>query len=69
MPPTILNKAREMLDWLESHRSSKKINKTKQNMQLSFIQLDDPILEEIKQELINTDINSLNTCRSTYEIK
>ena len=58
MPPTILNKAHEMLDWLESHKF-KKINKTKQNMQLSFIQLDDPILEEIKQELINTDINSL----------
>ena len=53
MPPSILNKAYEMLDWLESQRgSSKKTNKTKQNMQLSFIQLDDPILEEIKQELI-----------------
>ena len=28
-------------------------------MQLSFIQLDDPILEEIKQELLDIDINSL----------
>lgn len=68
MPPTILNKAREMLDWLESHRSSKKINKTKQNMQLSFIQLDDPILEEIKQELINTDINSLTPVEALMKL-
>ena len=68
MPPSILNKAHEMLDWLESHRSSKKINKTKQNMQLSFIQLDDPILEEIKQELINTDINSLTPVEALMKL-
>ena len=68
MPPSILNKAHEMLDWLESHRSSKKTNKTKQNMQLSFIQLDDPILEEIKQELINTDINSLTPVEALMKL-
>ena len=45
-----------MLNWLESHRSSKKTKIGKENMQLSFIQLDDPILEEIKQELIDIDI-------------
>ena len=68
IPPSILNKAHEMLDWLESHRSSKKMNKTKQNMQLSFIQLDDPILEEIKQELINTDINSLTPVEALMKL-
>ena len=68
MPPSILNKAHEILDWLESHRSSKKMNKTKQNMQLSFIQLDDPILEEIKQELINTDINSLTPVEALMKL-
>ena len=68
MPPSILNKAHEMLGWLESHRSSKKTNKTKQNMQLSFIQLDDPILEEIKQELINTDINSLTPVEALMKL-
>ena len=68
MPPSILNKAHEMLGWLESHRSSNKTNKTKQNMQLSFIQLDDPILEEIKQELINTDINSLTPVEALMKL-
>ncbi len=68
MPPSILSKAHEMLNWLESHRSSNKINKTKDNMQLSFIQLDDPILEEIKQELINTDINSLTPVQALMKL-
>ena len=68
MPLSILNRAHEMLNWLESHRSSKKIKKTKENMQLSFIQLDDPILEEIKQDLINTDINSLTPVEALLKL-
>jgi DNA mismatch repair protein MutS len=28
-------------------------------MQLSFIQLDDPLLEDIKQKILNTDIDNL----------
>ena len=68
MPPSILNRAHEMLNWLESHRSSKKNKKPKENMQLSFIQLDDPILEEIKQDLINTDINSLTPVEALLKL-
>ena len=68
MPPSILNRANEMLEWLESHRSSKKQKKYKENMQLSFIQLDDPILEEIKQELINIDINSLTPVEALMKL-
>ena len=68
MPLSILNRAHEMLNWLESHRSLKKIKKTKENMQLSFIQLDDPILEEIKQDLINTDINSLTPVEALLKL-
>ena len=68
MPASILNRANEMLEWLESHRSSKKQKKHKENMQLSFIQLDDPILEEIKQELINIDINSLTPVEALMKL-
>jgi len=68
MPPSILNRANEMLEWLESHRSSKKQKNYKENMQLSFIQLDDPILEEIKQELINIDINSLTPVEALMKL-
>ena len=37
-------------------------------MQLSFIQLDDPILEEIKQELIDIDINSLTPVEALMKL-
>ena len=30
-----------------------------ESMQLSFIQLDDPLLEDIKQKILNTDIDNL----------
>ena len=68
MPNSILNRAKEMLNWLESHRSSKKTKIGKENMQLSFIQLDDPILEEIKQELIDIDINSLTPVEALMKL-
>ena len=68
MPPSILNRAYEMLNWLESQRSSKETKRNKENLQLSFIQLDDPILEEIKQELINTDINSLTPVEALMKL-
>jgi len=68
MPPSILTRAHEILKWLESHRSSKKLEKNKENMQLSFIQLDDPILEEIKQDLINTDINRLTPVEALMKL-
>ena len=68
MPPSILNRANEMLDWLESHRSSEKQIKNKENLQLSFIQLDDPILEEIKQDLLNTNIDGLTPVEALMKL-
>ena len=37
-------------------KRTKKINK---DMQLSFVKLDDPILEEIRDNLLGIDINNL----------
>ena len=68
MPPSILNRAYEMLNWLESHRGPKEAKRNMENLQLSFIQLDDPILEEIKQELINTDINTLTPVEALMKL-
>ena len=51
MPKSLLQRAKEILITLESTRSSKKINTQKDKYQLSFIQLDDPIIDEIKIEL------------------
>ena len=63
MPKKILDDANNMLTELENKNyknskteRNKKINK---NMQLSFVNLDDPILEEIRDQLLGIDINNL----------
>ncbi len=59
MPKSLLARAKEILITLESSRTSKKMNNLKNQYQLSFIQLDDPIIEEIKIELMDIDIDNL----------
>ena len=72
MPKSLLQRAKEILITLESTRSSKKINIQKDKYQLSFIQLDDPIIDEIKIELSNIDIDNLtpiDALMKLHEIK
>ncbi|MFN5784996.1 MAG: DNA mismatch repair protein MutS, partial [Flavobacteriia bacterium] len=69
MPPQVLSRAEMMLKELEStHNMSEGRDKTKDkvkaaasspNMQLSFFQLNDPVLEQIREELVSIDINTL----------
>ena len=64
MPKKIIDDANNMLIELENKNykknskaeRAKKINK---DIQLSFVKLDDPILEEIRDQLLETDINNL----------
>jgi DNA mismatch repair protein MutS len=63
MPATLLQQAQKVLKNLEKSgdRQEKQANLTSNSgeMQLSFIQLDDPVLLEIKEELMGIDVNSL----------
>ena len=68
MPPSILERAGKLLTQLEQSHSGNELaqnngRKTKKKIedkyQLSFIQLDDPLLDQIKQDILNTDINTL----------
>ena len=64
MPKTVLAKANAMLKKLEASHGSEQLSNqiaggTTDDLQLSFFQLDDPILEAIKDELLETDINTL----------
>ena len=70
IPQIIINRSNEILTWLESQRSSTKTDKKNINsdLQLSFIQLDDPILEEIKQELLDIDINGLTPVEALMKL-
>jgi DNA mismatch repair protein MutS len=73
MPSAVVNRANEILKTLEDSRpnnSSKKGVKkvTEESMQLSFFQLDDPVLENIREELTKIDINTLTPIEALMKL-
>ena len=69
MPKSIVDRANEILKRLESanrqegiqEKPAKKIAETttQGNYQLSFFQLDDPVLSQVRDEIQNLDVNNL----------
>ena len=77
MPPTVLERANEMLSLLEkSHQGGqlqgtsgrKKAKSSGDPYQLSFIQLNDPLLEQIREDILNTDINTLTPVEALMKL-
>jgi len=68
MPTSLLNRANQILATLESSRSSYNINENSDQYQLSFIQLDDPIINEIKMQLANIDIDNLTPIEALMKL-
>ncbi len=66
MPKSIVHRADEILKEMESSQRAKKhsrlspeIGQKREGFQLSFFQLDDPVLKQIRDEIKNIDINNL----------
>ena len=67
LPPAIVSRANEVLHQLESANSKDAATQCLSEMgegsgkgvQLSFFQLDDPVLSQVRDEILNTDINNL----------
>ena len=66
MPKSLILRSEEILSQLEdTHRQDslskplETISNEREGMQLSFFQLDDPILKQIRDEIANLDINNL----------
>ena len=71
MPQTVIQKAQKILKKLEKNHSSEElagVKSSKDDMQLSFFNLDDPLLEEIKEEIINLDINTLTPVEALMKL-
>ncbi len=80
MPPQVLKRAHAMLELLESknekisdQKSSKKSKKEVENIpetgfQLSFIQLDDPTLLEIRDKILDIDIDTLTPIEALLKL-
>ncbi len=71
MPQTVINKAQKLLKKLEKDHSGEALNGTKseqQEMQMSFFNLDDPLLEEIKEEILGLDLNTLTPIEAMMKL-
>lgn len=73
MPSKVVNRANEVLKTLEKSRSQSESKcKTKalteENLQLSFFQLDDPVLENIREELTKIDVNTLTPIEALMKL-
>jgi len=76
MPQRIIDRANDLLLQLEKDHSGGELTKkgkTKiqtptDQYQLSFIQLNDPLLEQIKDDILNTDINTLTPVEALMKL-
>ncbi|WP_299366730.1 DNA mismatch repair protein MutS [Winogradskyella sp.] len=72
MPQQVIRRANKVLSKLEKSHSSEeltdKVKSLKDDMQLSFFNLDDPLLEEIKDEILHTDIDTLTPVEALMKL-
>lgn len=71
MPQIVILKAQKLLKKLEKNHSSDALNGVKSandEMQMSFFNLDDPLLEEIKEEILSLDINAITPVEALMKL-
>ncbi len=73
MPQLVLSRAKKILKRLEESHSGDELSgklesATERDPQLSFFQLDDPLLEEIKEEILQTDIDTLTPVEALMKL-
>ncbi|GAA4297194.1 DNA mismatch repair protein MutS [Aestuariibaculum suncheonense] len=72
MPQQVLRRANQVLKKLEKSHSSEelteKVKSMENEMQLSFFNLDDPLLENIKEEILETDIDTLTPVEALMKL-
>ena len=73
MPTSVIHRATKMLKQLEKNHTNSDIkeslkNATEDEMQLSFFKLDDPLLEDIKEEILSTNIDTLTPIEALMKL-
>jgi DNA mismatch repair protein MutS len=73
MPNLVVHKANKILKRLEKSHSSDEIKDklkkaNEEDMQLSFFKLDDPLLEEIKEEILSVNIDTLTPIEALMKL-
>lgn len=71
MPQLVISRAQKLLKKLEKNHSSDALHGIKaanEEMQMSFFNLDDPLLEEIKEEILSLDINTITPVEALMKL-
>lgn len=72
MPQQVVQKAKKILKKLEqshgSEQASEKLEGAGEEVQLSFFNLDDPLLEEIREEILDLDIDTLTPVEALMKL-
>lgn len=71
MPQMVIQKAQKLLKKLEKNHSSDALNtikSAKDDMQLNIFSMDDPLLEEIREDILNLDINTLTPVEALMKL-
>ncbi|WMI69451.1 DNA mismatch repair protein MutS [Mangrovimonas sp. YM274] len=72
MPQQVIHRANKILKQLEKSHSSEeltdKVKNLNDEMQLSFFNLDDPLLEQIREEIVTTDIDTLTPVEALMKL-
>jgi len=73
MPNQVIHRATKILKQLEKNQTSEEVKETlkevQQNeMQLSFFQLDDPLLEDLREEILITNLDTLTPIEALMKL-
>lgn len=72
MPQQVIRKANKILKKLEKSHSAGELSdglkSAQDDMQLSFFNLDDPLLEDIREEILHTDIDTLTPVEALMKL-
>jgi DNA mismatch repair protein MutS len=70
MPQVVISKAQKLLKKLEKDHSAAALegDMVREDMQLSFFNIDDPLLEDIREEIRNIDIDTLTPVEALMKL-
>lgn len=73
MPNQVIHRASKILKQLEKNQTSEEVKETLKEvqqgeMQLSFFQLDDPLLEDLREEILTTNLDTLTPIEALMKL-
>ena len=73
MPSQVVHRASKILKQLEKKQTNKEVKETLKtvphdDMQLSFFQLDDPLLEDLREEILTTNLDALTPIEALMKL-